>query len=124
MVEPDPPVTIYQGTVATALIAQHPSPNKAACAATVLEEAPHALNIWQTAHSFDLVVHHTSFKLQKYRPFVFNVQTSILDPADFALVIEIFRVMLIYKYMMCLAYKFEFLHSSVRRTMIQTERPH
>ena len=56
VVRPDPPVTIYQGTVATVLIVQHPNPQKAACVVTALPETQDIRHVSTVALSLDLFV--------------------------------------------------------------------
>ena len=56
VVLPMPPVTMFQGTVGTILLTQHPLPEHAACVLTsVLGDLPHA-RISETAHAFELDV--------------------------------------------------------------------
>ena len=53
VVHPDPPVTIYQGTVATVIIVQHPQPHKAACVVTAFPDSHSIRHVSTTALSLD-----------------------------------------------------------------------
>ena len=56
IVHPDPPTTIFEGTVATVLVVQHPLPQKAAIVVTALPDAPEVRHARHVALSADPVV--------------------------------------------------------------------
>ena len=66
LVSPDPPVTIYEGTVATVLVVQHPQPRKAAIVVTALPDSTELRHVRHVALSAD--------------PFV--TQAQLIDAAD------------------------------------------
>ena len=54
IVQPDPPVTIYQGTVATVFVVQGPHPARSACLTTLVYDVNPITRAYGTAHSLPL----------------------------------------------------------------------
>ena len=55
IVNPTPPTTVFQGSIATVLITQHPVDDRAACVLTVTADDHFPQRIWQTARSTALI---------------------------------------------------------------------
>ena len=53
VVAPSPPLTMFQGTVGTVILVQHPLPDHIACVITCVLGAPPEARITETAHSFE-----------------------------------------------------------------------
>ena len=58
VVAPSPPLTIFQGTVGTVILVQHPLPDHLACVITCILGAPPEARITETAHSFETLMEY------------------------------------------------------------------